>query len=102
MGFGEPGLCVQVKSGRTPVDRPTYQQLQGNIGNFGAGHGLLVSLGDFTAAVRRANEQSFFEIRLWGPYELVQRLLETYDDLPQDVRADIPLQDRKVLVEPES
>ena len=101
LGFSEPRLCVQVKSGHTKVDRPTYQQLQGNIGNFGADHGLLVSLGDFTATVRRANERSFFEIRLWGPYELVERLLATYDHLPPDIRAAIPLQERKVLVESE-
>ncbi len=102
MGFGDPRLCVQVKSGHTPVDRPTYQQLQGSITAFGADHGLLVSLGDFTNAVRRENERSFFQIRLWGPYELVQRLLDTYNDLPPDIRADIPLQDRKVLIETEA
>lgn len=102
LGFGVPRLCVQVKSGRRPVDRPAYQQLQGSIGTFGADHGLLVSMGGFKDTVRRENERSFFQIRLWGPYELVQRLLETYDDLPQDIRSEIPLQDRKVLIETEA
>ena len=101
MGFGEPRLCVQVKSGGTPVGLPDYNRLQGNIQGFGAEHGLLVSLSDFTSVVRKENERSFFQIRLWGPHELVDSLLETYDALPADIRADIPLQSRRVLVESE-
>ncbi len=101
MGFGEPRLCVQVKSGSSPVGLPDYNRLQGNIQGFGAQHGLLVSLSDFTSVVRKENERSFFQIRLWGPHELVDSLLETYDSLPADIRADIPLQSRRVLVESE-
>ena len=99
MGFGDPRLCVQVKSGRSAVDLPDYNRLQGNIGSFGAEHGLLVSLGDFTKAVRNENERSFFQIRLWGPNDLVDKLLETYDGLPDDVRREIPLRNRRILIE---
>ncbi len=101
MGFGEPRLCVQVKSGVVPVGLPDYNRLQGNIRGFGAQYGLLVSLADFTSVVRKENERSFFEIRLWGSHELVEKLLETYDSLPVEICADIPLQDRRVLVESE-
>ena len=101
MGFAEPRLCVQVKSGSSPVDLPDYDRLQGNITNFSANHGLLVSLSDFTRAVRRENERSFFQIRLWGSEELIKNLVDTYDKLPSDIRADIPLADRKVLLETE-
>ena len=101
MGFGEPRLCVQVKSGGAPVGLPDYNRLQGNIRGFGAQYGLLVSLSDFTSVVRKENERSFFEIRLWGSHELVENLLETYDSLPVEIRSDIPLQNRRVLVESE-
>ncbi len=101
MGFGQPRLCVQVKSGRSAVTRPEYDQLRGNINTFGANHGLLVSLGDFTRDVRVENERSFFQIRLWGPNDLVNKLLETYDALPDDIQKDIPLRNRRVLVETE-
>ena len=101
MGFGQPRLCVQVKSGRSPVDLPDYNRLQGSIGSFGAEHGLLVSLGDFTRPVRNENERSFFQIRLWGPNDLVDKLLETYDELPADIRSEIPLRNRRILVETE-
>ena len=102
MGFGHPRLCVQVKSGRNAVDLADYNRLQGNIGSFGADHGLLVSLGDFTRPVRNENERSFFQIRLWGPNDLVEKLLETYDDLPDDIRSEIPLRNRRILIETES
>ena len=101
MGFGHPRLCVQVKSGRNAVDIADYNRLQGNINTYGADHGLLVSLGDFTRAVRNENERSFFQIRLWGPYELVDRLQDTYDNLPEEIRGEIPLRNRKILIETE-
>ena len=99
MGFGHPRLCVQVKSGRNAVDLADYNRLQGNIGSYGAEHGLLVSLSDFTRAVRNENERSFFQIRLWGPNELVERLLDTYDRLPEDIRSEIPIKNRGILIE---
>lgn len=96
MGFGEPRLCVQVKSGIAPANVETYRGLQANLRNIGASHGLLVSLSDFTREVHNENERSFFQIRLWGSGELTQNLLASYDRLPADIRADIPLVDRKV------
>ena len=101
MGFGHPRLCVQVKSGRNAVDLPDYNRLQGNIGSFGGDHGLLVSLGGFTRPVRNENERSFFQIRLWGPDDLARELLETYDHLPDDIRREIPLRNRRILIETE-
>jgi len=97
MGFGEPRLCVQVKGRTSPVDLAEYDRLQGNISSFRAQHGLLVSLGGFTKPVHNRNEQSFFVIRLWGPDELAQQLLDNYDSLPQDIRADIPLETVRIL-----
>ena len=102
MGFDQPRLCVQVKSGRGAVDLPDYNRLQGNIKTYGADHGLLVSLGDFTRTVRNENERSYFEIRLWGPEELVDKLLETYDKLSETIRQDLPLRNLRIPVETNS
>ena len=101
MGFGHPRLVVQVKSGPTPADIGDYEQLQGGIRSYGADHGLLVSLEGFTAEVRKENVRSFFQIRLWGPDELVNRLLETYDSLPEDIRGEILLKSRGILIDAE-
>ena len=101
LGFDHPRLCVQVKSGRHPVDLPDYNRLQGNITSFGADYGLLVSLGGFTSAVRNENERSYFQVRLWRANDLVDKLLETYDRLPNDIRSEIPLRTVKMLIETE-
>ena len=97
LGFGEPRLCVQVKGRTSPVDLAEYDRLQGNIASFRAQHGLLVSRGGFTKPVHDRNEESFFVLRLWGPDELAQQLLDNYDSLPQDIRADIPLETVRIL-----
>ena len=101
LGFGRPRLAVQVKSGPSPADIDDYKQLQGRIGNYGADHGLLVSLVGFTPEVRNENVRSFFQIRLWGPNELVDKLLAIYDALPEDIRREILLKCRGILVETE-
>ncbi len=51
LGFGRPRLCVQAKTGDTPVDRPTLDQLIGVIQNFNAEQGLLVSWGGLKSSV---------------------------------------------------
>ncbi|MYC07047.1 MAG: hypothetical protein F4X57_07745 [Chloroflexi bacterium] len=99
LGFDSPKLCVQVKSGASPVRIPDYNRLQGNVHGFGADYGLLVSLSGFTKPVLDENRRSFFEIRLWDGSQLVERLLDTYDDLPQEIREVIPLEKRLVLDE---
>ena len=48
MGFGNPRICVQVKSSKTPVDVTILRSLQGAMSNFGAEQGLLVSWADLT------------------------------------------------------
>ena len=90
-----------MKSGHNAVILSDYNRLQGSIGSFGAEHGLLVGLGGFTKDVRNENERSFFQIRLWGPNDLAEKLLETYDDLPDDIRSEIPLRNRRILIETE-
>ncbi len=96
LGFDSPKLCVQVKSGGSLVGIADYNRLQGNVHGFNADYGLLVSSTGFTQPVRRENRRRFFEIRLWGPDELVDKLLDTYDRLPQSIRADVPLENRLV------
>ena len=98
MGLDSPKFCVQVKSSGSPVGIADYNRLQGNVHGFGADYGLLVSSSGFTQPVHRENRRRFFEIRLWGPDELVEKLIETYDNLPLDIRSAIPLQTRRVLV----
>ena len=47
LGFGQPRIVVQVKSGDTPIDRPAVDQLIGTMQNVHAEQGLFVSWGGF-------------------------------------------------------
>lgn len=91
LGFGEPRICVQVKSGDGQVDRPTLDQLVGAMANFKAERGLLVSWGGFKASVEKERASQFFGVRLWDREALMGELFSHYDDLPDELRAELPL-----------
>ena len=52
LGFGTPRLCVGVKPGETPVDRPTVDKLLGAVSKFGVRDGLFGSWGGFKTNVQ--------------------------------------------------
>jgi restriction system protein len=91
LGFGQPRLCVQVKSGDSPVDWPTLDQLIGAMQNVQAEQGLFVSWGGFKTTVSREEAAQFFRVRLWNQGDLIAEFLKHYDKLDGDIRADLPL-----------
>jgi restriction system protein len=91
LGFGTPRICVQVKSGDTPVDSPTLNQLIGSMQNVQAAQGLLVSWGGFRASLDKEIPIQFFRVRLWDQDKLIDALLSCYGDLDAGIRAEIPL-----------
>jgi restriction system protein len=91
LGFGHPRICVQVKSQDSPVDRPTLDQLIGTMQNFHADQGLLVSWGGFKTSVEKETASQFFRVRLWNQDNIIEALLENYDKLDEDLKAEIPL-----------
>ncbi len=91
LGFGGPRLVVQVKSGGIVSDQPTLQGLIGCIADTQADQGLLVSWSGFTPPVRSRANELYFRVRMWGREEIITALLSVYDDLPETIRADLPL-----------
>lgn len=91
LGFGSPRLCVQVKSSDSPLDRPTLDQLIGAMQNFNAEQGLLVSWGGFKSSVDKEIPNQFFRVRLWDQNAIINELLQDYDSLDEDIKAEIPL-----------
>lgn len=91
LGFGKPRICVQVKSGDSPVDTPTLNQLIGSMQNVQADQGLLVSWGGFKSSVDREMPAQFFRVRLWDQEALINEFLGVYDKLDADLRAEIPV-----------
>ena len=91
MGFGEPRVCVQVKSGDSALDRPTLDQLIGVMQNVQASHGLLVSWGGFKSSVDKEEATQFFRVRLWDQGDLIDEVLAHYDKLDEEIRTELPL-----------
>jgi restriction system protein len=91
LGFGQPRICVQVKSGDSPVDLPTLNQLIGAMQNVHAEQGLLVSWGGFKSSIGKEVAQQFFRVRLWNQDTLIDELLAHYQSLDEDLQAELPL-----------
>lgn len=91
LGFGQPKIVVQVKSGDTPTDRPTLDQLIGTMQNVHADQGLFVSWGGFRSSVDKETARQFFRVRLWDQQALIDQILANYDNLDEDLRAELPL-----------
>lgn len=99
MGFGEPRVCVQVKSGDSALDRPTLDQLIGVMQNVQASHGLLVSWGGFKSSVDKEEATQFFRVRLWDQGDLIDQVLAHYDKLDEEIRTELPLKRIWVIAE---
>jgi len=91
LGFAAPRLVVQVKSGNFVVDQPTLQALIGAVQDAHADQGLIVSWGEFKRTVDARRNELFFRIRLWGRTQLVDALLDVYERLPEEFRAEMAL-----------
>lgn len=91
LGFGQPRLCVEVKSENSPIDRPTVDKLLGAVTKFGAQEGLFVSWSGFKPTVQKELASSFFRVRLWAQKELLEALFDQYDHLDDELKADLPL-----------
>lgn len=91
LGFGRPKLCVEVKSEDSPIDRPTVDKLLGAVSKFGADEGLFVSWGGFKSNVQKELAASFFKVRLWSRKELLEQLFAHYEELDEDLKAELPL-----------
>lgn len=99
MGFDEPRLCVQVKTGE--ADAPMLRDLQGTMHNVGASHGLFVAWAGFKRTVRDEERRSFFGVRLWDSDDVIDRLTRVYDKLPASIRDEVPLTQVWTVVEDE-
>lgn len=91
LGFDPPRLAVQVKSSESPSDVKVIRELQGTMKNFGADQGLFVSWGGYRSSVLREAARAWFEIRLWDADDVVRMIQTHYDQLPEELQAELPL-----------
>lgn len=101
LGLDAPSLCAQVKAKETAVDVTVFRALQGTMTTFSGSQGLLVSWGGFTQAARAEARQHSLRIRLWDQSDLVDAIYRTYERLPAEIQAELPLKRVWMLVHEE-
>jgi restriction system protein len=101
LGLDAPRLCVQVKSQNSPADVTVYRTLQGTMQTFQAEQGLLVCWGGFNKTVLNESKQGHFTVRLWDSRDLVEAVYRTYERLPAEIQAELPLKRAWMLVSEE-
>ena len=93
---------MQVKSQNSPADVTVYRTLQGTMQTFKAEQGLLVCWGGVNKVVLAESRQGHFMVRLWDSRDLVRAIYRTYERLPAEIQAELPLKQVWILVAEES
>jgi len=97
MGFDKPRVCVQVKSGGVQNDS-AIRELEGVMSRVGAEQGLFVSWGGFNKSAMGNARDLFFKVRLWDDKKLIANLLNSYENLPDEIQAELPMKRIWVVV----
>lgn len=97
LGLDSPTLIVEVKSEPSAVNVKVVRGLHSAMTQHRADQGLLVAWGGVTAPATREFLRDRTSFRIWDSEELLNRLFETYDQLPASTRARIPLKQAWVL-----
>lgn len=98
-GMDEPRIVVQVKSESGAVGDPVVAALHGAITRSGADQGLLVAVGGVNKNAEALLAGHRFKIAVWDEERLLRAIFENYDKLPTDIKADLPLHQRWVLID---
>jgi restriction system protein len=98
LGMDAPRLIVQVKSGGQIGD-PVVRDLIGVVHGQNADQGLLVAWGGLSKPGRATVQSQQFRIRVWTAEDVIDGVLRTYESLPEEVRARIPLKRVWMLAE---
>lgn len=99
LGLDSPRLIVQVKSSPTPVDARVVRELHGVLSTHGAEQALLVAWGGVNKVARQELRSQFFRVRVWDADDLLNAVIRNYDNLSEDLRADLPMKRIWTLVE---
>jgi restriction system protein len=91
LGFGSPKICIQIKTSDNPIERAVMDQLIGTMSNYNAEYGLLVSWNGFKSSVIREIPKQFFKVRIWDSKKIIEEIFENYENLSDQIKAEIPL-----------
>jgi len=88
LGVERPLLKVQCKSGTGPIGSSDVQALNGTLADTELG--VFIAVGGYTAPARQA-AAGMPKMRLIGPEELLELILNHYPQLPDEAKQAIPL-----------
>ncbi len=91
LGLDSPTVIVEVKSEATPIDVKVFRGLHSAITQHRADQGLLVAWGGVKSSVMREFARDRTSLRIWDAEVLLDKLFETYDQLPAATKAALPL-----------
>lgn len=100
LGMDSPRLVVQVKSQSSAVGDGVLQQLNGAVIRFKADQALLVALKGVSPQASRYLATEHFTMRLWEMGDVIKALYQHYSNLPEEIKAKIPLKQIWVPVSP--
>lgn len=98
LGLDSPKLVVQVKSSEGPTDAKEVREFRTVVADYEADAGLFIAWGGYKRSIFDERKKSFFQVRYWDSDDLLRAIFQHYDALPEDVKADLPLQRVWVLV----
>jgi restriction system protein len=98
LGMDSPRVIVQVKSG-AQISDSVVRDLVGVVHSQGADQGLIVAWGGLTKPARDTVYSQQFKLRAWTAEDVIDATLRTYDRLPQEIRARLPLTRVWILAE---
>ena len=103
LGLDEPRLCVQVKSQNSPADVDGLSDTSRGDADVQCTTGTVGLLGEgFNKVVLTEARTGHFSVRLWDSGDLVEAIYRTYERLPAEVQAELPLKRGWMLVVEES
>lgn len=98
LGMDSPKLVAQVKSGGQVGDQ-IVRDLLGTMQHVGAEQGLLVAWDGVSGPAKASLLRERFRIRLWTSAEVIDAVLRVYENLPDDIRTELPLRRVWMLAE---
>jgi restriction system protein len=81
------------------VEVRVIRELNGGLNSYNADQALLVAWGGLTRAARAEADKAPFTLKVWDSDDLLEALYDTYDLLPEQIRARLPLKQVWTLVE---
>ena len=97
LGLDSPTLIVEVKSEPGQIKSQVVRGLHSAITQHNADQGLLVAWGGVSNAARREFSTQRTQLAIWDSEILLEKLFETYDQLPIATQQAIPLKRAWVL-----